>query len=286
MLGRLPESDEAINAKKHYAISDLRKTFVESYEFKILHRPTMTPPMSPLENLSHVHAFQVFQRTVSQWNKLGEVDPYWSVLSSDEHHGQLNAWELEKFYDSGEREVRNLLRILEESGIKTRLANYKILELGCGVGRLTKSLAALGADVIAVDISKANISIAAKALKEFSNVSFITIESLDDLDRLEIEFDMFFSVITLQHNHAAVQLVLLDKILKQMIKSGSIAYFQTVIASPKMEFIDDTFDTFALPTRFILDVIHQNNFRLVNVFRDDYQLDPDFHSYTFIAQKR
>ena len=70
-------------------------------------------------------------------------------------------------FNKTEREVKGLLKILEEYGAKP---GGLILDLGCGVGRVSIPLAKMGYNVVGVDLSPSYIQ-AAKKYAEKENVS-------------------------------------------------------------------------------------------------------------------
>ena len=100
LLGREPESDFAINAKMGFSISELRDLFIKSYEFKIIHRDILTPDTFPIPatKLSNTQANDEYRSIVNQWRILGEQNPYWSVLSSDEYLTDISDSQKEMFF--------------------------------------------------------------------------------------------------------------------------------------------------------------------------------------------
>ena len=80
----------------------------------------------------------------------------------------------------------NLLRPLA-----AKLANSKILELGCGCGAITRYLGELGTQVIAVEGSQRRAQIASARCRDLSNVTVV-------VDRLQnLSFEKSFDVVTL-----------------------------------------------------------------------------------------
>jgi SAM-dependent methyltransferase len=80
----------------------------------------------------------------------------------------------------------NLLRPLA-----AKLANSKILELGCGCGAITRYLGELGTQVIAVEGSQRRAQIASARCRDLSNVTVV-------VDRLQnLPFEECFDVVTL-----------------------------------------------------------------------------------------
>jgi ubiquinone/menaquinone biosynthesis C-methylase UbiE len=77
-------------------------------------------------------------------------------------------WESEEvFRESGEREVRDYVL----GGI-TLSPDSRVLEIGCGIGRLMQPMATRFADVTGVDISAEMVAQGSERLKDLSNVHF------------------------------------------------------------------------------------------------------------------
>jgi hypothetical protein len=61
------------------------------------------------------------------WNKLGEIDPLWAVLTHPEKKG--GRWDTSEFFETGVREVSDLIDHLAEV---ERSVGGKALDFGCG----------------------------------------------------------------------------------------------------------------------------------------------------------
>jgi len=70
----------------------------------------------------------------------------------------------------------------------------KILDIGCGIGRLTKTIAKEGAKVIGIDISKYAIEQAKITYKNQENLEFIC------KNALEIDYNCYFNKVFCFHN--------------------------------------------------------------------------------------
>ena len=119
--------------------------------------------------------------------------------------------------------------------------------------------------------------------------------SLDQLDDIKPEFNHFLSFITLQHNPPEIQKILLQKLLSKLNVGHGYAFFQTVTfikTSPTNSNSDlinhskPSFNTYALPIREILSIVTQLDCEIQELYRDDFQLDPDFHSYSFFIRRK
>jgi len=110
------------------------------------------------------------------------------------------AWTDEEFFASGERTVAE--EILTDMGniCQGRApGGMRVLEIGCGAGRVTRALAKLFGEVHAVDVSGEMVRLATEALRDFPNV-FVYQNNGKDLAVVpNLQFDFAFSSIVFQH---------------------------------------------------------------------------------------
>ena len=102
---------------------------------------------------------RLLDRIRRQWTHLGETEPHWSVLTADRFKAnQINdPKNMEEFHASGQREARLIDLFGERTGVPHH--GGVCIELGCGVGRVTRRLADRFDKVIALDISPGNLAL-------------------------------------------------------------------------------------------------------------------------------
>jgi cyclopropane fatty-acyl-phospholipid synthase-like methyltransferase len=109
-------------------------------------------------------------------------------------------WTDEEFFASGEKHVAE--DILTDMGNICQGKDPKqmrVLEIGCGAGRITRALAKLFGEVHAVDISAEMVGMARKAVTDFPN-AHVYVNSGCDLNVVpDAEFDFAYSNIVFQH---------------------------------------------------------------------------------------
>jgi len=109
-----------------------------------------------------------------------------------------NDWDEAAFFESGEQDYLRLVQPILEK-LQFDPAGKSMVELGCGAGRMTRSLARRFACVKAVDISK-EMQVRGKGyLQSFSNIEWILTdgESLSGIASESVDF--VFSYLVLQH---------------------------------------------------------------------------------------
>ncbi|HXO32487.1 MAG TPA: class I SAM-dependent methyltransferase [Candidatus Acidoferrales bacterium] len=128
--------------------------------------------------------------TQREWEDLAELDPLWAILSNEEK--QFRRWDVVEFFASGQREVDDLMEVC---GFK-RGSNGRVLDFGCGVGRLSRGLRTYFGEVYGVDISKEMIRLA----REHTPSCNFLLNQADNLHLFQDDFfDFVYSNIVLQH---------------------------------------------------------------------------------------
>ena len=109
-------------------------------------------------------------------------------------------WTDEEFFASGEKTVaEEILTDLGNICQGKSQRDMRVLEIGCGAGRVTRALANLFGEVHGVDVSGEMIRQAKKALEDRRN-AFVYQNNGQDLAVVPpIEFDFAFSSIVFQH---------------------------------------------------------------------------------------
>ena len=104
--------------------------------------------------------------------------------------------DLDRFWAGGEKAVD---RLLAEVGAPPLTGTETVLEIGCGIGRLTRVLAARAARVLALDVSAEMLRRAREANPELGNVEWVhgDGESLAAIG--EASVDAVVSLVVFQH---------------------------------------------------------------------------------------
>ena len=158
-----------------------------------------------------------------QWEALGASDPYWAVLTHADKKG--GRWDKEQFFQTGVDEIAGIEDKLARLGTKhgRRLA----LDYGCGVGRLSRALAARYERVIGVDISTSMLDEARTVNAPYVNLEFVRGNGHDLVGLVEDRsVDLVYSNIVLQHSPPQNQRSLIREFCR-VIAPGGVVVFQT-----------------------------------------------------------
>lgn len=133
------------------------------------------------------------------WNRFGADDPYFGVLTKDGYQkGQFDQAAREAFFRSGQDYVGMVLELARRHvGAGTRF--HRVLDFGCGVGRLAFAFAPHADEVIGVDISTGMLAEAKRNATEFGVHNTQWALSDDNFSHVTGGFDLIHTFITLQH---------------------------------------------------------------------------------------
>jgi len=109
-------------------------------------------------------------------------------------------WTDEEFFASGERTVaEHILSDMENICQGKSPERMRVLEIGCGAGRVTRALARIFGEVHAVDVSGEMVRQARLALSQCPNAKVYRNNGMDLRAVPELPFDFAFSTIVFQH---------------------------------------------------------------------------------------
>jgi ubiquinone/menaquinone biosynthesis C-methylase UbiE len=163
------------------------------------------------------------------WTIFGKKDPLWSILT--DHSKRNNKWDLQDFFLSGDTEINNIFMVVQKINFPVTFG--KALDFGCGVGRITQSLAKKFEICVGVDISPTMIENAKKMNKYGERCQYI----LNEFDNLSIfeddSFDFIYSNIVLQHMEPQYSKKYIREFVRILKKDGLLIFQIPSIPTPK-----------------------------------------------------
>lgn len=138
---------------------------------------------------------------------------------------KLSAERLKHVYEIGSPRLNQYLESEIHHLLKKIKPSDTVLEMGCGYGRIIKSLLSKAKKVVGVDISSDNINMAKEYLKEYKNVELFQ----KDVTDLNFEKETFDVTIVAQNGISAFK-VKPEKLLTDCLritKKGGIILFST-----------------------------------------------------------
>ncbi len=136
-------------------------------------------------------------------------------------------WSDEEFYASGEQTVReeiltDMINICQGKEPK----QMKVLEIGCGAGRVTRALANLFGEVHAVDVSGEMVAQAKAGLRNHPNAHVYQNNGTDLTVLPEGPYDFAFSSIVFQHIPSREVIENYVREVSRLLRPGALFKFQ------------------------------------------------------------
>lgn len=161
------------------------------------------------------------RRIQKDWDALGREDPLWAILTDESR--RCGKWDLEEFFATGREEIQRALDHVAALGVTLKCE--RALDFGCGVGRLTRALAAHFTAVDGVDAAPSMIEQARALGRDIGECHYL----LNEADNLQIlpseHYDFIYSAITLQHLAPALIESYLGE-LARVLAPGGVLLFQ------------------------------------------------------------
>ena len=165
--------------------------------------------------------------TDEAWEQWGQRDPYFGVITDPKfRRAAINEDAKREFFESGASHAHHVLTVIREH-IKTQFVPRRILDFGCGVGRILVPFAGLAEEVVGVDVSQSMLEEARRNCDERNVQNVRLLPSDDDLSAVTGEFDLSHSCIVFQHIPVHRGRELLSKLLTHLSPSGVAAIHVT-----------------------------------------------------------
>ncbi|MEJ5370001.1 MAG: class I SAM-dependent methyltransferase [Bryobacteraceae bacterium] len=144
-------------------------------------------------------------------------------------------WTDEDFFESGRRTVQeeiltDMINICQGKDPK----QMKVIEIGCGAGRVTRALAELFGEVHAVDVSGEMVALAREALADLPNAHVYQNNGMDLSVLPPGPYDFAFSSIVFQHIPSREIIENYVREVHRLLRPGALFKFQ-VQGDPNVE---------------------------------------------------
>jgi SAM-dependent methyltransferase len=224
------------------------------------------------------------RRLEDYWERLGHDDPMWAVLSRPEKWGE------EEFFSTGAAEIAEVIDYVAALGVPAR--RERALDFGCGLGRLSRPLAAHFDHVVGVDIAKSMIERAERLNASIPNCQFRHNPRPDLADFDSASFDFIYSNITLQHMAPALAKGYLVEFMR-VLADGGLLLFQLPGGRSKQHesgsegvrrrlknLLRPAVEMYYVPREEVITTLRSAGARVLEV-RDDGFAGPTFKSYRY-----
>ncbi|MGE3164070.1 MAG: class I SAM-dependent methyltransferase [Planctomycetota bacterium] len=153
----------------------------------------------------------------------GSMRTDWNLRAQDNYQLAIaNVHQEEDFLRSGQADAEVLLNYLGPEPV----ASWKVMDYGCGVGRLLRPLARSFADLHGVDISDEMVRIGRTQLADLPNVRLHVLDG-DRLPFPDRSFDLVYSMHVFQHMPKEAFRALVPEIARILRPGGTFLFHLT-----------------------------------------------------------
>lgn len=141
---------------------------------------------------AHMRIEQIVAQMRADWNRRAQINAKHFILSGRDE------WAWEDFIQTGIQDVeRFLLPHVHRCGIDPGAA--RVLDFGCGIGRLSQALARRFKSVTAVDLSDEMLAQGRTNFSDLTNIRWLQFDGVSLSDIPGASHDVVFSYLVLQH---------------------------------------------------------------------------------------
>jgi SAM-dependent methyltransferase len=157
----------------------------------------------------------------ANWDRFGLSDPLWAIKTDPTK--RWGKWSLEEFFELGQMEIAEVMAHI--ASLPIELKRERVLDFGCGVGRLTQALCSYFGECHGVDIAPSMIELA-NQYNRFGRQCTYHLNERADLSLFgDSQFDFIYSNIVLQHMRSDYSKGYLQEFLR-ILKAGGLLAFQ------------------------------------------------------------
>jgi cyclopropane fatty-acyl-phospholipid synthase-like methyltransferase len=173
---------------------------------------------------------KAFKR-ISIENQLEKMRADWDRRARENARHYVNTsntrWTDEEFFASGEQSVaEEILTDMTNICQGKPPQEMRVLEIGCGAGRLTRALARLFGEVHAVDVSGEMVKLASEAVRDYPRASVYQNNGKDLSVVPDLPFDFAFSMIVFQHIPSRDIIENYVREVHRLLRPGALFKFQ------------------------------------------------------------
>ena len=141
--------------------------------------------------------------TDTHWQAWGIRDPYFAVLTNPKYRIDALTPDAKLEFFAGGRRTVNVILETCRGYFGAHFSPQRVLDFGCGVGRLSIPFAAQAREVVGMDVAESMLAEARLNCEEQDCHNVTLVLSDDSLSRATGQFDLVYSCLVLQHLEVA-----------------------------------------------------------------------------------
>jgi trans-aconitate methyltransferase len=160
-----------------------------------------------------------WRRVSPSWNALGRANALGAVLTRPD--GELGAWDAAEFFATGVADAERF--VAELTALVPTASHARVLDFGCGVGRVTRALATYFGEAVGVDAAASMID-RARALDVEGRCSFVWNDARDLACFETGTFTAVYSRLVLQHIRPGLVKRYIPELLRVLAPGGALMF--------------------------------------------------------------
>ena len=163
----------------------------------------------------------LLKRMRSDWDRRARENARYYVNTAEAD------WSEEEFFRTGrETVIEQILSDRENICQGRKPSRMRVLEIGCGAGRVTRALGEIFGEVHALDVSGEMVALARRAVARQSHVHIYRNNGFDLAVVPPLPFDFAFSTIVFQHIPSRAVIANYTREVWRLLRPGSLFKFQ------------------------------------------------------------
>lgn len=155
------------------------------------------------------------------WDLLGRRNPFGAILTGSD--GSIPEWNLAEFLATGQADARRFMNDVER--LAPAVSRGRALDFGCGVGRVTRALAAYFDHVVGVDVAPSMIAKARHLSANAPKLSFVVNRAPHLRQFRSGTFDVIYCRLVLQHMRPRFVRRYIPEFIR-LVAPGGVVMFQ------------------------------------------------------------
>jgi len=203
----------------------------------------------------------ILVRMQKDWDERAQANSKWFIHSVEDESD-------DQFWKSGEEACKQILSGNIEIIPKNKSEKYmRVLEIGCGIGRILIPMSKIFAEIIGVDVSPEMIKRARKNVSSIHNCKVYPNNGNDLTNFLDNSFDFCYSVATFQHIPDKEIIKNYIGEVYRVLKNDSCFRFQVNGTSNKSD--GTTWNGVPLSKNEIIKLAKMNKFKIIGMVNID-----------------
>jgi SAM-dependent methyltransferase len=178
--------------------------------------------------------------TATDWEKLARDNAYWAVLNEKQFAGRPTADTLAAFFARGVRDVKGFQSEIKRIFPEFSAPFTRIIDFGCGVGRLLIPMAREARHAFGIDVSETMRELTIENALSFGLTNVTCLADCSDLLKVGVKANWVNGYLVFQHIEPRRGYYILNDLLQCVAAGGYVSlHFPLFKTSDRREYFND-----------------------------------------------